>query len=303
VSLTSGSITGAGGTLTGSSYDAQNGSVSANLGGSASLTKSTANTVVLSGNNTYTGNTLVNAGVLQLSGTGSISNSPNVSVAAGATLDASARTDLTFTLNAGQTLNGFGTVTGLVAAASGSTVAPGSTSTIGTLTVSSNTTLAGLVLMKINHNTATNDNLTVATTLTEGGTLTVTNVAGTLAAADSFKLFTPGAFAGAFAVTNLPALGTGLVWDTSGLASSGIIKVVASVNTAPTNITTVVSGNTLTLSWPADHTGWRLQSQTNTITTGLGAGWSDVPGSTSVNSVNVTIDSGNGTVFYRMVYP
>jgi len=28
-----------------------------------------------------------------------------------------------------------------------------------------------------------------------------------------------------------------------------------------------------------------------------------VPGSTSVNTVNITINPANGTVFYRMVYP
>jgi len=31
--------------------------------------------------------------------------------------------------------------------------------------------------------------------------------------------------------------------------------------------------------------------------------WFDVAGSTSVNSVNVTFNPANGTVFYRMVYP
>jgi hypothetical protein len=49
-----------------------------------------------------------------------------------------------------------------------------------------------------------------------------------------------------------------------------------------------------------------LQTQTNPVTGGLNpnpAAWSTVPGSTSVNSVNVTIDPTKGTVFYRMVYP
>ncbi len=78
---------------------------------------------------------------------------------------------------------------------------------------------------------------------------------------------------------------------------------VVGVATNPTNITTSVSGNVLTLSWPADHIGWRLQVQTNSLSSGLGSGWTDVAGSTSVNSVNVTISPANGTVFYRMVYP
>jgi hypothetical protein len=78
---------------------------------------------------------------------------------------------------------------------------------------------------------------------------------------------------------------------------------VVGVATNPTNITTAISGNVLTLSWPADHIGWRLQVQTNSLTTGLGLGWTDVAGSASVNSVNVTISPANGAVFYRMVYP
>ena len=78
---------------------------------------------------------------------------------------------------------------------------------------------------------------------------------------------------------------------------------VVGVATNPTNITSSVSGNVLTLSWPADHIGWRLQTQTNSLSAGLGSGWTDVPGSTSVDSVSVTINPANGTVFYRMVYP
>ena len=75
------------------------------------------------------------------------------------------------------------------------------------------------------------------------------------------------------------------------------------VATNPTNITSTVSGNVLTLSWPADHIGWRLQTQTNSLSSGLGSGWTDVAGSTTVNSVNMTINPANGTLFYRMVYP
>ena len=78
---------------------------------------------------------------------------------------------------------------------------------------------------------------------------------------------------------------------------------VVGVATNPTNIMTTVSGNVLTLSWPADHIGWRLQVQTNSLSTGLGSGWTDVAGSTSVDSVSVTVNPANGTVFYRMVYP
>ena len=71
VSLTGGSITGSG-TLTGSSYDAQSGSVSAILGGTGiALTKTTSGSVTLTGANTYTGATSINAGTLSINTVGS----------------------------------------------------------------------------------------------------------------------------------------------------------------------------------------------------------------------------------------
>jgi hypothetical protein len=90
------------------------------------------------------------------------------------------------------------------------------------------------------------------------------------------------------------------VGDTYGDVSG---YAVSSVNTTPTNIVSVVSGSQLTLSWPADHTGWKLQSQTNNLNTGISGTWFDVAGSTSTNEMTFTIDPANPTVFYRMTYP
>jgi hypothetical protein len=73
--------------------------------------------------------------------------------------------------------------------------------------------------------------------------------------------------------------------------------------TNPTNILFQVTANTLQLSWPSDHTGWRLQSQTNDLTQGLGTNWFDVAGSTITNQMIMPVNSTNGSVFYRMVYP
>jgi len=67
VTFQSGSITGTTGVLTGSSYALQSGSVSAILGGTGALTKSTSGTVTLSGANTYSGGTTLNAGILAVS--------------------------------------------------------------------------------------------------------------------------------------------------------------------------------------------------------------------------------------------
>ncbi len=74
--------------LIGSSYALQSGAVSAVLGGTANLTKSTSGTVILSGNNTYAGSTAVNAGTLQVGDgvSGSIDANSAISVASGARL-------------------------------------------------------------------------------------------------------------------------------------------------------------------------------------------------------------------------
>jgi len=70
-----------------------------------------------------------------------------------------------------------------------------------------------------------------------------------------------------------------------------------------TNLTVQVQSNTLQLTWPADHLGWRLQIQTNDLSTGLGTNWSTVPGSTNVNQSSVPMNGTNREVFLRLVYP
>ena len=78
-------------------------------------------------------------------------------------------------------------------------------------------------------------------------------------AGDTFTLFkSTGGLSGAFTMTNLPAQLTGLGWVTTNLAN-GVVGVVATVNTSSRNITAIVSGSTLTRSWPDDDAGWQLQ--------------------------------------------
>lgn len=75
------------------------------------------------------------------------------------------------------------------------------------------------------------------------------------------------------------------------------------VATNPSNIVAQLTGNNLALSWPADHTGWRLQVQTNNIMQGLGTNWRDVAGATITNKIYFFISPTSGSAFYRMVYP
>jgi autotransporter-associated beta strand protein len=187
--------------------------------------------MVLRGTNTYTGSTLVSTGALVLAGSGSISGSSLITIASGATLDVSGRTDKTLTLASGQTIGGNGTLNGSLVVGTNATVAPG-TST-GTLTVTNNVTLQGRTLMQLNKAVPTNDLIRGAVTINYGGTLSLTNVAGTLAPGDSFKLFSASNYTGAFmnVLPGVPRVGLG--WDTSGLAADGTLKVVAAAPPAP----------------------------------------------------------------------
>jgi hypothetical protein len=59
----------------------------------------------------------------------------------------------------------------------------------------------------------------------------------------------------------------------------------------------------LTLGWPADHTGWLLQAQTNRLNTGLGTNWVTVSDSDTNNQAAIPIGTTNGSVFFRLVHP
>lgn len=76
----------------------------------------------------------------------------------------------------------------------------------------------------------------------------------------------------------------------------------STVNPNPTELQSSVAGGQLTLSWPADHIGWTLQSQTNNAGVGISANWVDVPNSTSTNQVVIPLSPANGSVFYRLHY-
>lgn len=145
--------------------------------------------------------------------------------------------------------------------------------------------------------------------LTLEGTVNLA-VNGTNWAVGQFPLFS---YAGSIGGTGYPALTlTSLPSGVGGylsnnLAALSIDLVVTSapstVNTSPTNITAVVNAGSLELSWPADHLGWRLQAQTNSLALGLSTNWVTIPGTEAVNHYTNTIDATKPTVFYRMIYP
>jgi hypothetical protein len=92
--------------------------------------------------------------------------------------------------------------------------------------------------------------------------------------------------------------------------SSGDVTMLASYlstthhfvlfNTSPTNMVLSSSNNHLTLSWPADHTGWQLQS--NSVGLQATGAWFPVSGSTLTNQFTITPDATKTAVFYRMSF-
>jgi hypothetical protein len=82
------------------------------------------------------------------------------------------------------------------------------------------------------------------------------------------------------------------------------VNMTLQPNLTPAKLTNSISGSTMTLSWPADHLGWHLQTQTNTLAAGLKSNaWVVVPGSDKMTSTNISIIKTNPTVFYRITYP
>jgi fibronectin-binding autotransporter adhesin len=242
------------------------------------LTKLGSGTLTLTSANTYNGVTTVSNGTLLVSG----------SILTNATV-------------AGGTLGGTGTIGGSVTVAAAGTLAPGAVDT-GTLTINGNLTLQGNFAAVVNESISPSNNLCVVSgTLTNigTGTVTVTNAGPALALGDSFKLFSQ-PMVGGGALTITPAPGAGLSWQNK-LAVDGSIVVVSAVASYPTNITVAVSGNALTLTWPATHLGWIAQS--NSVALADTNFWFDIPGSASVTSLTNTINPNLLNVFYRLRHP
>ena len=76
------------------------------------------------------------------------------------------------------------------------------------------------------------------------------------------------------------------------ITGSGALQVVY---TAPPVLSVAnLGGNQLQFSWTGSGT---LQSQTNSLTTGLGSNWVNYPGS---SPVTITVDPTQGSVFFRV---
>ena len=88
-------------------------------------------------------------------------------------------------------------------------------------------------MLQLSKAPASNEVVQVATTLTYGGTLALTNVSLTpLAAGDTFRLFSAATYSGAFTSLSPAIPGLNLAWNTNSL-SSGIVGVVTSPTPLP----------------------------------------------------------------------
>ena len=282
------------------------------LGNFLQLVKYGAGTWTISGSADAPQGLSVNAGKLVIDATGTVNldSNPNMaSTVGGGTLVVNGSLAGSVTVNTG-TLGGAGSVGVNVNINSGGTLWPGAGGSISTFTVNNGLTNAGNLKFSVNKSLAQSNDLVVVTgalTNTAAGTVTVTNLNGLtpLVVGDKFTLFSqPLTNGNALTVTGG---GASVSW-TNNLAVDGSISVLSvtppvTVNTNTFTITNSVSGNYLNLSWPADRKGWRLQVQTNSLSTGLGTNWYDWPNSTNLTSVSVPINPANPSEFLRMVYP
>ena len=257
------------------------------ISGANPLTKVGPGSLTLTGAETYSAGTIVNNGALFLNGSLPVGSAVSVSSSG--------------------TLGGNGTINAPVTIQTGATLAPG-VNAIGKLIVNGPLNLFGTTVMELNKSTATNDQVAAISTMLYSGSLVVTNLGGTLTLGDTFKLFSALSYQGGFATVSLPALGANLAWSNS-LALNGSLQVVTNppaVSQTPVKLNLTPSATSLTLQWPADHTGWRLLAQTNNLLSGISSNtndWTTVSGSAATNQVSIPVDPAKPTEFYRLVYP
>jgi autotransporter-associated beta strand protein len=204
----------------------------------------------------------------------------------------------------GGSLRGTGSVRSSVTIQSGGVLSPGAS--IGTLTISSNLILtAGSTnIFEVNSTTLAHDLISGLKNVAYGGTLVISNVsASPYTNGQSFQLFSATTRGGGFAAIVPDTPGPGLVWNTNNLVVNGFLAVGSSVSTTPPHLTNSFTQTTLTLSWPVDHVGWRLQGQTNSVQTGLTTNWFEVPGSKTTNQIVLGLSPTNVACFYRLIYP
>jgi fibronectin-binding autotransporter adhesin len=164
VTLSSGSISGSGtGTLTGSSFTLQSGTVSAILAGTGTVTKNTSGSVTLSGSNSYTGSTTISAGTLQVNTNNALGTAASgTTVANGAVLTLN---NVNYTTAEPLTVNGNGISNG------GALLNSGTSTFAGSINAATNATInAGGGTLNLTGGLSKNG---TTLTITGGGTVNI----------------------------------------------------------------------------------------------------------------------------------
>jgi len=243
------------------------------INGSGSIVKLAAGALTLTGTNNITGSLTVSNGALFM-------NNENFALS---------------TTVYGGTLGGTGAFYGPITLDAGTTFSPGaSANAIGTLTAVGDLTIGGNVAVQVNTSLAQSNDVSVVTgtlSKTGAGTLTVANLGPVLTVGTKFTLFSQPVTGGA----GLTVTGGGATW-VNDLAVDGSITVATVL--APPTLNVSQTGNNLQFTWTGS--GYKLQAQTNSLSVGISNNWGDYPGG-GTSPVSVTIDSANGSVFFRLI--
>jgi len=169
----------------------------------SAIRKDDAGTWILSGTNSYTGGTVISNGTLLVNG-----------VVAGTNL-----------IVAGGTLGGTGLIKAAVIVNSGGTLAP--SSGVGKLTLSNNLTFAAgsTASFELSAQASTNDLIRGISNVVYAGTLLLTNLGGTLADGQTFKLFSATTFTGNFTNLSPASPGANLSWSFN--PTNGTLNIAA----------------------------------------------------------------------------
>jgi autotransporter-associated beta strand protein len=280
------------GTIDTAGYDTV---INNDITGAGGLTKAGAGALTLASDTpiSYTNDTRITGGTLVLSNSATLS-STNILIGGGAVLDVTPLATQPYALSSYQVvgnLSSTATLNGSVDAAT----APAAINL---------SYAAGTPALTVRNGSLT---LAAATPVTVNNT-------GAALGNGSYKLISAGTAGSVAGSVPLAAVVTGNGMGSGGTASLSLtaaelylnVTGAVTVNTTPTNITVGVSSGNLNLSWPADHTGWRLLAQTNHLAAGISLNtndWGTVAGSASTNQVSIPIDTAKRTEFYRLVYP
>jgi autotransporter-associated beta strand protein len=280
-------------------------------------------TLTLSGPETWSGGTIINGGTLALVGqdsaAGFLQDTTGVTNASPGVINATGLADGTLHIGdatikqVAQTLSGNGTNIGNVFIGSKGTLAPGfpigNISAFNQMPISSKLTVAsnGAVVLNIDDQGSgpLNDSVNAASVAFQPDSSLVLNQGNNpLKAGDTFQLFNITG-AGLSTATNLhltlPTLtpdGTlAYAWNTSRLAVNGSITLTG-VNPPSTSLSFGVTNGVITMSWPT--LGSILQSNSISVTS---TNWVNVSGSSNVTTENITINTGQSNVFFRLLQP